>query len=92
MVVGEHRAPRITLFLGCSAAPGTLLSTSSSNTTHAVEGEDVDLGENEEAKTNVASSSSSSSNNKGTRQMAMSPVPPGCHLLSSLHLISALER
>ena len=97
MVVDKHRAPRkmLTLFLGCSAAQGTLPSTSSSNMTHAVEGEDVDLGEDEEAKTNEASSSSSSSNNnsKGTRQTETSPVPLGCHhLLSSLHLISALGK
>ena len=95
MVVDEHRAPRkmLTLFLGCSAAPGTLPSTSSSNMTHAVEGEDIDLGEDEEAKTNVASSSSSNNNSKGTRQTEMLPVPPGCHhLLSSLLPISVLER
>ena len=92
----EDSAPRKmqTQFLECSAALGTLPSTSSSNMTHAVEEEDVVLGEGEEAKTNVASSSSNSSNNnKETRQTATSPVPPGCHhLLSSLHPISALGR
>ena len=91
----EHRALRkmLTLFLGCSAAPGTLPSTSSSNMTRAVEEEDVDLGEEEEAKTNMASSSSSNNNNKGTRQTETSPVPLGCHhLLSSPHPISVLER
>ena len=81
-----------TRFLGCSMALGTLPSTSSSNTTHAVEEEDVDQGEDEEAKTNVASSSSSN-NNKGTRQMAMLPVPLGCHLLlSSPHPTLVSER
>ena len=96
-MVDEHRAPRtrktLMLFLGCSAAQGTPPSTSSSNTTRAVEGEDVDLGEDEEAKTNVASNSSSNNNNRGIRQTATSPVPPGCHhLLSSLLPISVLER
>ena len=89
----EQGAPRKmpTQFLECSAALGTLPSTSSSNTTCTVEEEDVDLGEDEEARTNVASSSSS--NNRTTRQMATSPVCLGCHLLlSSLHPISASGR
>ena len=89
-MVDEHRTPKkmLTPFLGCSEAPGTPPSTSSSNTTCTVEGEDVDLGEDEEAKTNVASSS-----NKETRQTEMSPVPLGCHHpLSSPHPISALEK
>ena len=75
----ERRTPRRTpmRFLGCSGALGTPPSTSSSNTTRTVEGEDVNLGEDEEDKTNVASSSSSSNNNnKGTRQTETSPVPP----------------
>ena len=77
-------------FLGCSTALGTLPSTSSSNMTRMVEEEDIVLGEDEEAKTNVASSSNS---NRGTRQTVMSPVPPGCHhLLSSPHPILVSER
>ena len=68
MVEDELCAPRkmLILSLGCSMALGTLPSTSSSNTTHAVDEEDVNLGEDEEAKTNVASSSSNN-NIRGTR-------------------------
>ena len=94
-MVDEQRAPRkmLTLFLGCSADQGTLPSTSSSNMTRVVEEEDVALGEDKEAKTNVASSSSSSNNNKGTRQTETLPVPLGYHhLLYFPHPISVSER
>ena len=65
---------------------------SSSNTTCVVKEEDVNQGEDKEARINVASSSSSN-NNRGIRQTGMLPAPLGCHhLLSSPHPISVLER